>query len=223
MVLTADRRAAHIRTVLQARVGDRLVVGRLGGDTGTAEVRDITPDAVTLSVALDTPPPPRTPVLLVLALPRPKVIRRTLQDLATLGVARVVLVNAARVEKSFWSSPLLSPEAVGQALRLGLEQARDTRPPEVLLRPRLRPFVEDELPALLAGRRCLLAHPSAETPLPRPAPGEPVALAVGPEGGWVPFEVALLEAAGFQPVSVGPRILRTETALPYLLGALSAP
>lgn len=221
-VVTDARRCGHICGVLRAVPGDRLVVGRLRGALGTGTVQAASAEQVVLSVVLETPPPPRLPVLLLLALPRPKVLRRTLQDLAALGVARLVLLQAARVEKGFWDSPLLSPEAIDSALRLGLEQARDTRPPEVLLRRRFRPFVEDELPALAEGHRCLLAHPYAPTPLSPSVPGEPVALAVGPEGGWVEFEVGLLEtAAGFQAVSVGPRILRSETALPYLLGRLA--
>ncbi|MGZ3460670.1 MAG: RsmE family RNA methyltransferase, partial [Archangium sp.] len=48
-----------------------------------------------------------------------------------------------------------------------------------------------------------------------------VVLAVGPDGGWVPFEAELLEAHGFRPVSLGPRILRVETAVPVLLGQLA--
>ena len=218
--LTDARRVGHIHKVLRAAPGDHLVVGRLGGNTGTAEVIALSPQAVTLRLgALRTPPPPRLPVLLVLALPRPKVVRRALSDLATLGVERIVLLNAARVEKSFWSSPLLAEAAIARALHLGLEQGRDTVPPEVLLRRRFRPFVEDELPALAAGRRCLVAHPYADAALSA-SPG-PTALAVGPEGGWVDFELALLQsAAGFLPVSLGPRVLRTETALPYLLGAM---
>lgn len=217
--LTDPRRTKHIRSVHRAQVGDRLVVGRLGGAIGQGTVEEIGPAAVALRVTLDQPPPPRAPVLLVLALPRPKALRRILQHLATLGVDQIVLVNAYRVEKSFWSSPLLSDDAIAAAFRLGLEQARDTIAPKLQQARRFKPFVQDSLPALAAGRRCLLAHPHAEAPCPRGVP-EPIALAVGPEGGWIDYERGLLEAAGFTTVSLGPRILRTESALPTLLGRL---
>src|SRR5690606_24838910 len=141
----------------------------------------------------------------------------------SLGVDRLYLVNAARVEKSYFTSHVLHPDEAAALVTLGLEQARDTVPPQLHLRPRLRPFVEDELPGLLADVPLrLLPHPPASTALERlpRAPEQPAALAIGPEGGWVPFEVELLEAQGFLPVSLGPRILRVEVAVPLLLGQL---
>ena len=95
----------------------------------------------------------------------------------------------------------------------------DTRLPEVMLRPRFKPFVEDEVPALSSGSRALLAHPYARQPCPRRVQ-EPVTLAVGPEGGFIAYEVELLEAQGFEAVSLGARILRVEHAIPALLGRL---
>jgi RsmE family RNA methyltransferase len=137
---------------------------------------------------------------------------------ASLGVDRVVLLNAARVEKSYFDSKVLDPAFVNELFEQGLEQARDTRAPELLVRERFRPFVEDELDALFPSGARLLAHPVAER---RRAPrGERTLLAVGPEGGWVPFELELLAARGFQMFSIGPRTLRTEVAVPYLLSAL---
>lgn len=216
------RRLVHARRVLAARPGDRLRVGELGGAIGEGEVLEVDEDAMLLRVSLHAPPPPRPGVSLVLALPRPKQLRRVLPALASLGVDRVALVNAARVEKSYFSARALEPRELRSLLALGLEQARDTRAPEVELRPLFRPFVEDELGSWCrgAGTR-LVAHPSGdvdERPLPD---GGPIVLAVGPEGGWVPFELELLRAAGFVPWSAGPRTLRVETAVPYLLGLLA--
>jgi hypothetical protein len=84
-----------------------------------------------------------------------------LQGIAAIGVKRCVLLNTWRVEKSFWGSPLLRPEAVREQLVLGLEQGCDTLLPSVALRPRFKPFVEDELPAMIAGTRAFVAHPAA--------------------------------------------------------------
>ena len=243
------RRLLHAQEVLKAQQGGALRVGVLGGDAGNGEVLSLDDSALVLRVALGGAPPPRAGVDLLLALPRPKALKKILPALASFGVGRIVLVNAARVEKSFFSSPVLRPAALEELLCLGLEQARDTRLPEVIVRDRLKPFVEDELDALFAGQPVrLLAHPVAP-PLrgvltaaisaasgppsgPRdpaapaapaaPAPAPPLVLAIGPEGGWVPFELELLGAHGFSPVSLGARPLRTEVAISALLGAISA-
>lgn len=217
--LTDPRRTKHIRSVHRAQEGDQLTVGRLGGQIGRGTVTQISAGLVALDVVLDQPPPPRAPVLLLLALPRPKALRRILQHLATLGVDQIVLLNAYRVEKSFWSSPLLEDDAIEGAMRLGLEQARDTVLPRVQKARLFKPFVQDTMPGLAAGRRCLLAHPHTQAPCPRGVAG-PMALAVGPEGGWIDYERGLLEDAGFEAVTLGPRVLRTESALSVLLGRL---
>jgi RsmE family RNA methyltransferase len=171
-------------------------------------------------VTLDSEPPPRAGVSLVLAMPRPKALRRVVPAIASLGVDRVVLVNAARVEKSYFDSKVLAPSCLNGLVDLGLEQARDTRPPCIEVRERFRPFVEDELDAWAGDSERLVPHPPARAGLPRLAPDRPVTVAIGPDGGWVPFEVGLLERAGFTPVSLGARVLRVEVAVSYVLGRI---
>jgi len=211
------RRLVHAREVLQAAVGAQLRVGRLGGKVGTALVLACDAHQLLLRVELNEAPPPRSGVTLLLALPRPKALKKLLPAVASLGVDRLVLVNSARVQKSYFDSPVLA-DAPG-LFALGLEQARDTVAPELLVRERFRPFVEDELHGLFPAQR-LLAHPAASARLSR-SPG-PLALAIGPEGGWVPFEVELLEQQGFRAFTLGPRILKVEVAVSFLLGALLA-
>ncbi|WP_163782698.1 RsmE family RNA methyltransferase, partial [Myxococcus vastator] len=160
----------------------------------------------------------------LLAIPRPKALKKVLPAVASLGVDRIVLVNAARVEKSYFDSKVLDAAFVRELLLQGLEQARDTQLPEVLVRERFRPFVEDELDAVFGLQSLrLLPHPPAEQPLRALGVGlaQRVVLAIGPDGGWVPFEADLLEAHGFRPFSLGPRILRVETAVPVLLGQVA--
>ncbi|MDT8440939.1 MAG: 16S rRNA (uracil(1498)-N(3))-methyltransferase [Desulfuromonadales bacterium] len=218
-VVLRGRRLQHIRDVLRAETGQSLRVGRLNGSLGTAGVVSFAAEQVELRVVLDQPPPAPQPLTLLLALPRPKVLKRILQAVAGLGVKQVVLLNSWRVDKSYWQSPLLTPAALRAQLLLGLEQGRDTVLPEVLSRPRFKPFVEDELPQLLAGHTGYLADPGATVPCPAAASG-PLLLAVGPEGGFIPYEVDLLTAAGLQPVHLGARALRVETAVAALLGRL---
>ncbi len=218
-VVLTGRRLQHVRQVHRAAVGDRLRVGRLDGLLGDALVIGLGEERLELEVQLWQPPPTPLDCLLLLALPRPKMLKRVLQSVTSLGVKRIYLINSYRVEKSFWGSPLLQPEKLREQLLLGLEQARDTTLPEVHLRPRFKPFVEDELPELVAGRRALVAHPVAAAPFPVRLNGL-TSLAIGPEGGFIPYEIEKLQESGFAPVSLGKRILRVETAVPVLLSRL---
>lgn len=219
VVLRDPRRLAHLCEVHQAAAGDRMRVGLLNGLMGTGHIESLDAGQACLIVTLDQPPPAKLPLTLLLALPRPKMLRRVLQTVSAMGVARLVLLNSYRVEKSFWQTPFLAPEAIEEQLRLGLEQARDTVLPEVLIEKRFKPFVEDRLPALAAGTRGLVGHPGSYPACPR-ALSEPVTLAIGPEGGWIPYEVEKLQEAGLAPVQLGERILRVENAVPALLARL---
>lgn len=213
------RRLQHVLAVHKAGPGDSLRVGLLDGLMGEGVIAALGPDALELNVTLLQSPPAKQPVTLLLALPRPKMLKRILQMVTTLGVERLVLLNSYRVEKSFWQSPWLSEAAIREQLMLGLEQARDTVLPEVILAPRFKPFVEDQLPALLEGRCGWLAHPVGGTLCPTEVQ-EPQLLAIGPEGGFIPYEVALLQQAGLQTVDLGSRILRVETAVAVALARL---
>lgn len=212
------RRLQHVRRVLGKGVGDTLIAGRLGGEIGEATILAIDDDHADLSCRLDRAPPSPSRVALVLALTRPPMLRRILQHAAALGVKRIALVHAARVEKSFWGARDLEPSAIGEKLRLGLEQSCDTILPTVTTHRRFRPFVEDELPAIAGASHRLVAHAAAETS-PVPQAGD-VTLAIGPEGGWLPFELQLLTDHGFSAWSLGPRVLRVETAVVAALGRL---
>lgn len=213
------RRLQHVTRVHRAGVGETLRVGLLGGEMGAATIVALSPETLELEYTLDQPPPPKLPLTLLLGLPRPKMLKRILQTIAALGVQRLILMHSYRVEKSFWHSPWLEPAALREQLLLGLEQARDTVLPEVSIEPRFKPFVEDRLPALCQDRRCLLAHPATAAACPV-AVNQPLVLAIGPEGGFIPYEVEKLVAAGFAPVHLGPRILRVETAVPALVSRL---
>ena len=219
VVKLGGRRAAHVIEVLRPAPGDRLQIGVLGGRAGTGEVLALGAGVVTLRVALDRDAPRRAPVDLLLALPRPKILRKVLHASAVMGLGRLVLVGSYRVEKSYFGSPLLAPEALAAELRLGLEQGVDTVAPEVTVRRFFKPFVEDELDAMFTGAQRLLADPGAAEPIEvrRPSAARAV-LAIGPEGGWTPYEAAMLAERGFAPFSLGPRPLRVDQAVPYAVG-----
>ena len=213
------RRLAHLHSVIKIVAGDTVPVGHEGGQMGTGEVVRLTDTEAELQVTLDQPPPAPLPLTLVLAMPRPKMFRRILQTCAALGVKDLWLINSYKVEKSFWQTPWLSDQQVRENLTLGLEQSKDTLMPRVQIRKLFKPFVEDELPSLVAGRKALVAHPGTSTPCPTHL-NQPTVLCIGPEGGFTDYEVAKLEDAGCQGVHLGPRILRVETAVPVLVSRL---
>jgi 16S rRNA (uracil1498-N3)-methyltransferase len=219
IVRLQGRRLKHILEVHRASVGDELFVGVLNGQIGFGKVTLLNQTLLEMEVRLERAPPPALPMTLILALPRPKVLRRVLRAVSSMGVKKIILLNCFRVEKSFWQSPFLSESSVKEQLLLGLEQARDTVLPEVLLRPLFKPFVEDEVPALIKGTRSLVAHPTATAPCPRDIK-RATALAIGPEGGFLPYEIDKLVACGFSPVQMGERILSVEIAVPALIARL---
>jgi 16S rRNA (uracil1498-N3)-methyltransferase len=213
------RRLAHLREVLGAGPGGRVRVGLVGGRIGEAEILSASEREVVLRPALDRDPPPPAPVSLLLALPRPKILRRVLQSAASMGVKRIVLLGSWRVERSYFASPLLATPALREQLLLGLEQGRDTILPEVAVRRLFKPFVEDELDGAFPEPSRLLAHPADAAPIEALVPRGPRAvLAVGPEGGWTPYEAERLRERGFEPFSLGPRALRVDAAVPYAIG-----
>ena len=218
VALTDPRQLKHIHEHLKLSVGDSIKIGVRDGHKGTAQVAAITEKTLVLyDIVLTESPPSKLPLTLIIALPRPKVLRRLIMDAVTLGAERIILLHSYRVEKSYWQSPLL--QQIDAYVQLGLEQAGDTVWPQVELKKRFRPFVEDELPQLCQDKLALVAHPYAVQSCPAQI-NQPCVLVIGCEGGFIPFEIDLLQKNGCQPVSLGARILRTETAVAHLIGRL---
>lgn len=213
------RRRKHAEEILKASVGDTLRVGVVGGRLGEAEILALDGEALELAVRFDTDPPAKRPLTLVLALPRPPVFRRLVSTIASLGIERLLVVGTARTEKSFWQSHVVRPEEIRERLLLGLEQARDTLLPEVEIHRYFEGLVEDGLPPLLVRSRGLLAHPAGKSGCPHDVDGA-ITLFVGPEGGFVDYEVERLEGIGFETVHLGVRPLRVEPVIPLLVGRL---
>ena len=216
----SGRRLQHLLEVHKAKVGDQIRVGQLGGKMGSGEILELSASKATVSITLTESPPKKLPIHLVLALPRPKMLRRILRSVAEFGVPELHLINSYRVEKSYWQTPVLEVETIREYLIQGLEQAKDTILPTVTCHKRFKPFVEDIFPALLTSKEGLLAHPGDYPPAPTGPCAETV-LVIGPEGGFIPYEVEKFQSAGCRTVSLGPRILRVENAVNSLLGRLS--
>ncbi|PRP95140.1 16S rRNA (uracil(1498)-N(3))-methyltransferase [Enhygromyxa salina] len=226
-VQLSDRRLVHARKHLRVAVGDRVRVGLLdegdgppAANLGHAEVLRCDRDALELRVELGSLPPAPSRVSLAIALPRPHTLEKVLQQGTAIGVKRFMFFHSRRVEKSYWGASAIEPAAIRRQLLLGLEQCVDTVLPRVELHPRFLPFVEDRLVALREQGPVLVADPEGRKPCPRAATG-PLGLVLGPEGGFVPFERERFMALGDELVSLGPRILRVETAAVALLARLA--
>jgi RsmE family RNA methyltransferase len=215
----ADARALHLLEVLGVQPGSTVRVGLLNGPRGEAEVEATTATQVTLRLLPTLTPAPVPDLELLLALPRPRSLKKLLPEVTALGVSRIILTETHRVEKAFFGASFLRPEVYRPLLHEGLMQARLTREPEVVVERRLWRLLDDELPVRYAGHAKLVAHPDAPHALAhqRLDPGQPVLVAVGPEGGFLDKEVERLVQAGFQAVSMGERPLRVETACVALL------
>lgn len=218
-LITDARQLRHIHETLKLSVDDRMVVGLLNGQIGSARIQQLDKDSVRAEIEWQSEPPAALPLTLILTLPRPKMLKRIIQTATTMGVKKIIFINAWKVEKSYWQSPWLSEHKLRENCVLGLEQAKDTVLPEIQLKKLFKPFVEDELPALIKNTRNLVAHPGSPAPCPVDLK-EACSLAIGPEGGFTPYEVDKLIAAGFDPVHLGKRILRVETAVPTLIARL---
>ena len=216
VVRLVGRRADHIRQQLKAVLGQTVRVGLMGGPQGTAEITALDADAVVLSVALDQPPPPRHRFDVVLALPRPKMLRRVLRSCAEFGVGDIHIINSYRVEKSFWQSPLLHAGRLRQALLAGLERSGNTQLPNVYSHRRFKPFIQDRLKEVAGTNPIYVAHPGNHPMLVAPHPAAHLIL-IGPEGGFIPYEIELIQDQGGQARSLGDHILSVDTAIPAAL------
>ena len=227
-VCLQDRRSEHIIKILGCKPGDTIRAGVINGPVGSGEILAIRGKGknaeVVLRFSAQDNEPEHPAVDLIMGLVRPIMLKRVLAQVTSLGVGRIFLINGSRVEKSFFASGLLKDEQYRPYLLQGLEQAKVTRLPQVTIHKRFKPFIEDYIPTVAGDyHRMLVAHPEGGADL-RQTVGINIKgrtlLAVGPEGGWVDFEVEKFIEYSFVPISMGNRILRTDTAVVALLAQL---
>lgn len=225
-------RAEHVLNVLHGEVGQVLKTGVVNGPIGTSVVEAIEPqpsDPATglaqgrITVVCSHDADAVAPwVDLILAPPRPRAMKRLLPQLAQMGVARIVLVGAEKVEKAFWGAQLLK-ETVHRPLLLdGLMQAGTTALPTIQIERNFRRYLDGGRfeQEFAAQPNRVVAHPYGGNRPSVIGHSARAVVAIGPEGGWTDDEVGLLEAHGFSRQSLGPRILRTDTAVVALLARL---
>ncbi len=211
-----DKQLDHVKNVLDKKSGDTIFSGELDGKMGHSEIIELANHRALIKSHHIIDPPEYLPINLILALPRPKMLKRILRSVSMLGVKKIYLINSYKVEKSFWQSQLLEIANLNKYLISGLEQSKDTILPEITIHKRFKPFVEDELPNILKGTTPILAHPGDYPSFPQGI-SEPLTLVIGPEGSLTEYEVNKFEELGFQTHQCGKRILRMETAVVTLL------
>jgi len=226
-------RAEHVLAVLHGVVGQTLKTGVVNGPVGTSIIEHIErlpPDPatnlpqgrITVRCTHETQALPPW-IDIILAPPRPRAFKRLLPQLASLGVRRIVLVGAEKVEKAFWGAQVLRPELHRPLFMDGLMQAGVTSMPAISIEKSFSRYVASgRLATDFPTPVRIVAHPDAASSHLAVSPdgGHLPVLAVGPEGGWTDEEIHTLESLSFRRLSLGPRILRTDTALVALLARL---
>jgi len=216
-------RAAHVLDVLHAEAGGRIRTGTIDGPVGESEIIATSRPGEEPRVAARVSHSSESAqpwVDLILAPPRPRAMKRLLPQLAAMGVGRIVLVGAKKVEKDFWGATLLKDENLRPLLIDGLMQAGTSILPRVETRRNFKRFLNDELDEMFPQGPRIVAHPYSKGVAPCATPGRRLLLAIGPEGGWTEEELEILEGKGFAGFSLGSRILKTETAAVALLAVL---
>ena len=216
--ITSARQVEHLKIHVDVQIGDTLKVGIREAKRYLTEVVAIEEKVIRVKPLQEESVPAKLAVTLIVAMPRPKVLRRLIMDSVTLGVEKIILLHSYRVDKSYWQTPFL--QQLDQYVNLGLEQAGDTIAPQIEIYKRFKPFVEDVLPNMIsAGCPAYVAHPYTQNKMPY-AIDHPCTILIGPEGGFIPYEIDLLEKNGCLAFSLGNRIIRTETVISYVLGRL---
>jgi 16S rRNA (uracil1498-N3)-methyltransferase len=214
------KRRRHIINVLRVGQGDTLGVGLLDGPIGSGTIESFEKSKIVLNCTWDQEKPnDDPPVDLICALPRPQTLKKVLQTAATMNVANIHIINANRVEQCYFKASAMTPESIRNYLVKGLSQGKTTRMPKVTVNQRFKCFFEETLPRLISEQPGeplkLVADVDAETYLNNSllANRSRIYLAIGPEGGWVPFELEIMLQQGFTPITIGHWPLRVENAV----------
>ena len=222
-----DEQFIHLLSILKLKENDSFKIGVINEKMGVAQVLSIGSDYLDAKVLhLDIAPPKKVDGVVLLAMPRPNMLRRILQHLTELGIKDVRLFSSSKVEKSFWQSPLLSEEKLKKCLIKGLEQSKDVVMPKIT---QYRNFSELKmcLESINDNRKAFVAHPYYKNFQQELKQECPVSIhgawvvAIGPEGGFEEKEVDCFVNQGFTQISLGQRILRVENAVMVICGRLS--
>lgn len=219
-----DPRTRHIRKVLRRLVGDSFDTGTINGARGKAHIAKINDDGLHLKFDWDQPHPRAAAPKLAIGFPRPQTARDVLRDATSIGVQELSFISTARSDPNYANSSLWTNGEWRRQVITGAAQAFDTFIPEVqwheTLAATLDRWASDGVTATALdlydcsqGFAQYLKTESAT---------RPNAVLIGPERGWDDADRALLDARQIPRLHLGPRVLRTETAVAITLGLLHA-
>ena len=223
-LLDADE-AHHCLNVLRLSVGDRVTVFDGAGREGQAVIESASGSKAKLKISsTSTTPAPPCAITLAQAVPKGKNMDLIVQKAVELGAARIVPLLSARTVVQIDSGDATKKKEKWSAIALeACKQCGQNRLPEVAEPMTPKAFAE----RLEKGDLHLIAslQPDArplKTVLKEhgKTPNQ-VTIFVGPEGDFTPAEIALAKSHGCQPITLGPIILRTETAAIYCLSVLA--
>jgi 16S rRNA (uracil1498-N3)-methyltransferase len=216
--------AQHLSRVLRAQPGMEFDV-IAGGRAWLARIASIDRDSVQFTLLQELKTAPALPVTLLLSVFKFDRMEWAIEKAVELGCSRIVPIIAERTEKHLAQA---ASKRVERWRRLALEAAKQSRRSDL-------PEISDpvRLAAMLAAAeqtgplRILLSETEEDQPLLRTleenaVPAQGVMLAIGPEGGWTAAEIALFVRDGWQSASLGPRILRVETAVIAAIAIVNA-
>jgi 16S rRNA (uracil1498-N3)-methyltransferase len=222
-----DRRAEHLRNILKVAEGDEVSVGAVNGFRGRAIVVEVGLKQISLNVEYREEAAIGSGIHLIVALPRPQMLKRILEISGTMAVERLDLIYASRVEKSFFKSKTLEPENLHKHLLLGMEQGSSTLYPEVNIFQSLKKY-QEEIKSLKNRQYLkLIAHPGTSDNLgslwdkTNQELRKKIVIAIGPEGGWQEQELGNFKELGFKTFNLGKKILRVETAVTVVIGKIN--
>lgn len=215
-----DERARHIIKVLHKTSGDTFSAGIIGCASGTATITSITDGTLSFTFTAEGDGKPLYPLVMIIGFPRPIQLKRLLRDMASLGVSEVHLTATQLGEKSYLQSDLATTDAGYRMLLDGSAQAASTHIPQLRMHQSLKECLS-YLQTAHADAQHLLALDNvraagslnAYLSKSRNADRGPLTIAaIGSERGWTDEERSLLEQHKYIRLSMGCRILRTETA-----------
>jgi 16S rRNA (uracil1498-N3)-methyltransferase len=222
--LTGDQ-AVHLARILRAQPGQIYDIVA-NGFLHRAEIISVSEDAVLFTLHEELESDTALPVHLLLAIFKFDHFEWAVEKATELGVARITPILATRTEKHLG---LAAPKRAERWRRIALEaakQSRRTDVPELAEPVTLKLALQKET----SDRRILLSETEStttllsalQTPQSGHAQGLTYAIAIGPEGGWTSEEMALFAKQEWQSVTLGPRILRAETAAIAALAVAAA-
>ena len=203
--------ARHLTRVLRVEAGQRFEISD-NQSAYLAEITEARGERVVFRVVepVDTPAAPLC-LTLCAALIKFDRFEWMIEKATELGVERILPVEATRSERGLFEASRKRTERWVRIARESSQQSRRVRIPDILPAVRFEKCL-----TLEADHRYFLDEGQAppllrSVPAERPA-GSHVAVLVGPEGGWTGDERQLAAGAGWPPVSLGPQVLRAETA-----------